>query len=94
MGANDLDALGIEIRSSRHDRPHLILHSTDHDDRPYVLVWLHQNRGYIAGWLLGSEGKDKEFWRVDVRSPAFFVPIDKLRPFAELKVKINRGTKP
>jgi hypothetical protein len=93
LGANDLDALGIEIRSSRHDRPHLILHATDHDDRPYVLVWLHQNRGYVAGWLLGAEGKREDFWRTDVRAPAFFVPIEKLHPFVELKVKLKQEKK-
>lgn len=63
LGSSDLDWLGIEVRSSRHDRPHLLLHDDDIDDKPYVLVWLQGNKGYAAGWLLSREGKLKEYWR-------------------------------
>ena len=89
LGSSDLDWLGIEVRSSRHDRPHLILHDDDIDDKPYVLVWLQANRGYVAGWLLAQEGKLKEYWRQrpEVRAEAYFVPIEKLHPFYELKLR-------
>lgn len=95
LGKSDIDRCGIEVRTSRHDNPHLILHDDDLDDQPYVLVWLSGCYGYVCGWMLGKDGKDAKFWKEvlgtkPLRNPAFFVPRNELRQASELRRMVQK----
>jgi hypothetical protein len=91
VGASDLEGCGLEVRASRHENPSLILHPSDHDDRIYVLAWLHWEHVVIPGWLYGREGKRQGHWREKgVRHPAFFVPRSELHPIETLKAKLGQ----
>jgi hypothetical protein len=90
VGAPDL-ACGIEVRASRHEKASLILHPSDHDDKIYVLAWLHWEYVAIPGWLWGKEGKRDEYWRTEgVRYPAYFIAQARLRPLDDLRIELDR----
>ena len=90
VGVSDLEGCGLEVRASRHENPSLILHPSDHDDRIYVLAWLHWEHVAIPGWMYGREGKVQHFWRESgVRHPAFFVPRGQLRPIDSLRTRLQ-----
>lgn len=70
--------LNIEVRSTeRTGRISLILHDKDSDDAMFYCVRRIANtmRFEIFQPVLGSEGKQRKHWRDDVRSPAYFVPV-------------------
>jgi hypothetical protein len=78
------DVGDLEVRATERTDGSLILHPSDPDDAPFVLVVGCPPTLGIAGWLRGGEGKVDRWWRTDVRSPAYFVPQSALRPLAEL----------
>ena len=89
FGGSDVEQY--EVRSTSRPDGDLILHDADKDDRPYISVYVSEGVGVIRGWLMGREGKKKEFWRDPAKGrPAFFVPTNKLRPIEELTR--NKGT--
>ena len=76
---------GTEVRATERDNGCLILRDNDPDDRRYVLVVGSAPKLRIAGWLVGADGKRPEFLRnPHGHRPAWFVPQDNLRPWAEL----------
>ncbi len=81
--AGDL-AGGIEVRATERADGCLLLHPRDHDDRPYVLVTGRAPTFVVVGFVFGRDGKRPEWWREDVRSPAWFVPQAALRGVGEL----------
>lgn len=71
----------VEIRSTARPDGALIIHRTDHDERPYVLVTGRMPTVRLVGWLYGAEAKRDEFWRTDTGRPAFFAPQSELHHF-------------
>lgn len=84
------DVGGYQVRSTAYENGCLILHEEDKDDAPYILligkaqVW----KGAM-GWMYGRDGKDKKYWRSDVRKPAFFVPVKALQPMDTLPRRVK-----
>lgn len=71
----------VQVRSTFREDGALILHEDDKDDSPYVLTVGLAPDYRLVGWLLGREGKLPQYWRTDVRHPAYFVPQSVLHPF-------------
>ncbi len=90
MGAlGDLHAAdvggGVQVRWTGKPNGDLILHPSDADDKPFVLVTGDAPRFTLHGWILGRDGKLETYWRDPAGGrAAFFVPQNKLVPIAEL----------
>jgi hypothetical protein len=82
--AGDLPA-GIEVRTRTLDWYELLLHDTDDDARPFVLVVGIWPRMRIVGWVYGGDGKRPEWWNHKLPVPAYTVPQNVLRPLDELR---------
>lgn len=84
FGGSDVGDL--QVRSTANPEGKLVLHKSDKDDSPYILVYVSEGVGVIKGWVYGSEGKRQEFWGDPTKKgrPAFFVPHEKLRPMDTL----------
>jgi len=77
------DVSGVEVRSTLKRHGCLIVHDRDSDSAPFILVTGEMPSLRIVGWLYGRECKRPEFWRTDVRTPAYFVPQGELRSMEE-----------
>lgn len=76
----------VEVRTVTKAGRHLILHKTDRDDLPFLLVDLSDMpTARLLGWVFGCDGKRLGQWRTDVRSPCYFVPQGLLRASEELR---------
>jgi len=75
----------IEVKST--DRVHGCLPVKDDEtrNRPYVLAITKKNTVRLAGWQMAQNCKQQQWWRSDVRYPAYFVPQDALRSMELLK---------
>jgi hypothetical protein len=76
-----------QVRSTEWASGRLILHPEDHDDAPYVLARVRQNKVTLVGWVYGYEGKQQEYWSAPQAHPnrlAFFVPNDVLHDMVEI----------
>lgn len=73
-----------EVRTTEHDHGCLIVHPHDADRSPFVLVRGTPPVFRVIGWMLGGEAKRDEWWRTDVRHPAYFVPATALSPLDAL----------
>ena len=68
----------IQVRTAeRNGRISLILHEQDPDELLFYCVRRFEgsNEFEIFQPVRGREGKSQRYWRTDVRSPAFFVPV-------------------
>lgn len=80
---NDVGKL--EIRSTDRADGRLILHPSDKDFSPYVLVTSSTDHKYkLVGWVYGKDGKDNKYWRDNVPRPCYMVPQANLRSIDEL----------
>jgi hypothetical protein len=70
----------IEVRGTPHRDGCLIVHPGDPDASRFYLVTGTLLDLVIVGWLPGGAAKRREWWRRDVREPAFFVPQSALLP--------------
>lgn len=77
--AGDIEG-GISVRWTPRATGSLIVHEDEPDLLRCVLVVNEDWPLRIAGWLPASRAKDPEWWRTDVRHPAFFVPQAALFP--------------
>lgn len=79
------DVGNYQIRTARPGR-RLILHPSDHDEEIFVLINGESPNFTLTGWILGHEGKKKEFWTDPTNNgrPAYFVPINSLHPINSL----------
>jgi hypothetical protein len=77
----DGDVAQIEVRTRSRDDYQLLIHQSDHDHRPYVLVRGRCPRFTIAGWAWGFEAKQDKFWKDPTGKQrwAFFMPDELLR---------------
>lgn len=86
---NDVGKL--EIRSTDRPDGRLILHPSDKDYSPYVLVISTPHPNYkLVGWIWGNEGKDSKYWRTNVPRPCFMVPQTDLHTIDSLQELINK----
>ena len=72
----------IQIRQTKLNNGCLIIRELDNDDHRYVLVSGKSPTFQMHGWILGKDGKRKEYEKnPGGRSPAYFVPQHKLNQF-------------
>lgn len=70
-----------EVRTGSKDNYRLILHPDDADDKYFWLLCGGNGKYEVKGWILGRDGKKKEYWQDPVGGrPAYFVPQNKLMP--------------
>lgn len=85
---NDVGKL--EIRSTALATGRLILHPSDKDNSPYVLVLSHSNPTFkMVGWIYGKEGKQDKYWRDNVPRPCYMVRQEDLKSMDELIKKLQ-----
>lgn len=76
--APDIGA-SIQVRTTKHENGSLILVDRDLDDHVYFLAIGEMPNYRIAGYIVGTDGKKKEYIRAPAgRPPAYFVPQNKL----------------
>jgi hypothetical protein len=73
-----------QVRATELPNGCLIVHEDDRDTACFILVVGTPPVLTIPGWILGADAKRPEWWRTDVRCPAFFVPQHALHPITEL----------
>ena len=83
-GAADLPG-DIEVRTTAMDHYALLVHPTDADERPFVLVVGIWPRMRIAGWMMGADAKQARWWNEGLPVPAYVVPQSELHDIAELR---------
>jgi hypothetical protein len=84
LEGNDVGKL--EIRSTDRIDGRLILHPSDKDYSPYLLVVAASISTYkLVGWILGKEGKQDCYWRDNVPRPCYMVPQNDLHSMEMLK---------
>jgi len=82
------------VRSTRRADGCLLLHPSDDDDRRFVLVVrITELTHRLVGACYGRDGKRPQYWREDVRHPAYFVPqnVLKLKPWGETRCPVCQG---
>jgi len=77
----------LEVRASVAG-PCMVLYPNNPEDAPFVFVLGGPPVLRIVGWIMGRDGKCREYWRDEpsVRKAGFFVPQSKLRPLKELRL--------
>jgi hypothetical protein len=78
------DAGNLQIRSTRNPAGSLILHRGDRDEDLFILMVGQASQWEPKGWIRAASGKQGQFWRTDIRSPAFLVPQSELMPMVDL----------
>lgn len=76
----DGDVGPIQVRHTLRTGGCLIVHPDDRDEAPFVLVVGAMPFQQIIGGIYGHRAKQEQFWKADVRNPAFFVPQSALTP--------------
>lgn len=77
------DVADFDVRATKYENGHLIIHPDDANKRRFYLVTGSDGEYRIAGWCYGEEGKRERWWRDPTGKgrPAFFVPQSELREF-------------
>lgn len=90
------DVADWQVRSTRNASLGLCLHDSDADDDRFVLILATPPTYRAAGWLFAREGKRREHWRDPTgrNRPAYFVPVDRLRPMSTLGDAAGAATSP
>jgi hypothetical protein len=75
---------GLQVRHTRYDGGHLILHPEDEDGHVFFLVTGSFPNLTVRGWIRASEGKRGEWWGELQRGrPAFNIPQHRLHRLEE-----------
>lgn len=74
----------IEVKSTDRERGSLVVRK-DALSRPYVLAISNPPLVRLPGWMFSDDAKQDQWWRKDIRDPAFMVPQTELMPIAYLK---------
>lgn len=83
LEGNDVGKL--EVRSTDRANGRLILHPSDKDFSPYLLVTSENHPNYkLVGWVYGKDGKLDRYWRENVPRPCYMVPQENLRSIDDL----------
>jgi hypothetical protein len=80
------DVGNYQVRATAWRGGDLRLHDKDEDDKPYISVYVCEGEGLVFGWIYGRDGKQKKYWKdpTGTGRPAYFIPVDELRPMSEL----------
>ncbi len=79
-----------EVRASEWDSACLLLHPSDPDDSPFILVIARGHLFCAVGWILGGDGKRVGEWREGQHGrPCFYVPQSALRPMRDLRIRMK-----
>ena len=75
-----------EVRVTSHTNGRLLLRPDDKDksDKFFILVRGMLGKYQIAGWIIGVDGMQDEYWCEPTngkRDPAWFIPANKLHSF-------------
>lgn len=75
----------IQVRGTRYQRGRLIVHDSDSSDERFILAIVDGHRVRLAGWIQGSDAKNKRFWcdPASNNRPAYFVPAANLKSMAD-----------
>lgn len=65
---------GVQVRWTPLQHGGLLVHPSDPDDHAFVLVRGRLHAFDVVGWAYGREAKQPQFWRTDIREPAFIMP--------------------
>ena len=57
------DVGDMDVRTASRDHYRLILHEADPDDRVFWLLCGINGHYRVKGWILGKDGKKKEYWQ-------------------------------
>lgn len=74
----------VEVKSTERERGCLVVRR-DALSRPYVMAVSNPPLVRIPGWILSDDAKQPQWWRKDIRDPAYFVPQNELLPVAYLE---------
>lgn len=85
----------IQVRTRANHKWDLLLHPGDPNDAAFVLVTGRAPDYRLAGWLIGAEGKRKEYWQDPAGGrPAYFVPQAALMPMKALRDAVAGAVDP
>ena len=85
LRAPDVELGLLQVRSALRPDSRLIIHPSDPDDAPFVLVTGSGLVYDVRGWLMGHAAKDRRWWADPTGSrPAYFVPQGHLQPLTTL----------
>lgn len=77
----------VQVRSTKYETGHLLVHKTDPDDHRFVLVTGGCGNYVIPGWIYGRDAKREEWWKTHKGRSAYWVPQSGLRKFVPRTVK-------
>lgn len=84
------DVGNLEVRTTNYETGKLILHDSDKNFSPYLLVISSKRPEYrLAGWIFGHEGKKSHFWATQVPRPCYMIRQELLRSMEDLKKVIS-----
>ncbi len=75
---HDGDVAKFEVRTTDNKNGRLFVYPNNPDERFFWLVRGCIGKYEIAGFKLGSECKNKDFWEEELQTPCFAVPAGKL----------------
>lgn len=83
------DVGSFQVRMTPLENGRLILHPKDNDEDFFIHVSGKNGTYRLHGWIRAGDGKKPEYWEDPSKAnrPAFFVPLSKLNPIEQLKVK-------
>lgn len=84
----------VEVRTVNKKGRRLIIHPSDRDWSPFVLVDASEERSLdLVGWMLGGDGKQDKYWAdpTGTGRHAYFIDTKDLRPISELELMCKNG---
>jgi hypothetical protein len=81
------DAGQTQVRTTDHPNGRLLIHPTDPDDQPFILVKTNNlPEVNLVGWILGKNAKRKEWWmELQKGRPCYVVPNSELKEMENLR---------
>ena len=73
-----------EVRTSSYASAHLLLFRDDFDDAPFILVTGSAPNYKLSGWMLGSEGKQQQYWKNNNGRESYWIPQSRLHSMEDL----------
>jgi hypothetical protein len=78
----------VEVRSTDRYDGCLVIRDNDVLERRFILAIVNGSDVVLAGWIYGTEGAKSEYLRnPNNHVPAWFIPINKLRPMETFNVQ-------
>jgi len=78
----------VEVRSTANEHGMLVVRDNDVLERRFVLAIVRGSAVVLAGWIYGTEGAKSEYLgNPNNNTPAWFIPINKLRPMETFNVE-------